>query len=97
MLAAAAVVAVGMAAVVVGVGVLVLVVMRMGMRVRMGHTVGMGMRMGVDSFVVIVVKMHGSASLMIFCCIISFPLDFVKRAEARLFVFPKTFCAISRF
>ena len=63
-----------MAAVVVGVGVLVLVVMRMGMRVRMGHTVGMGMRMGVDSFVVIVVKMHGSASLMIFCVLYRFLL-----------------------
>ena len=73
-LAAAAGVAVGMAAVVVGVGVLVLVVMRMGMRVRMGHTVGMGMRVGVDSFVVIVVKMHGSASLMIFVVLYRFLL-----------------------
>ena len=95
-LTAAAGVAVGVAAVLMGMRMLVFVVVRVGMRMGMGRAVRMGMRMAVDRLVM--VKMHGASSSFVFSrCIISVPLDFVKRAEARLSDFPKTFSAISRF
>jgi len=54
--------------------VVMVVLLIVDVLVRMGHTVGVGMRMGVDSLVVIVVKMHGSASLMILVVLYRFLL-----------------------
>ena len=82
----------GMCAVLVGMRMLVFMVMRMRVGMGMRRTIRMGMRMAVDSFVVVVVKVHGASSSFIFSrCIISVSLDFVKRARARLAVFPKNF------